>query len=377
MKTINSNKDMDRIGLTIGKYKILRIIGTGGMATVYEAEHKVLGTSVALKVLNPYMSANNQIRERFKNEAKIMGTLNHPNITKVIDFEESENTLAIAMELLQGIDLNQVIITKGKLDFDTCKNIFKQVLSACQYAHEKGILHRDIKPSNIFILPDGTIKILDFGIAKLYGQGNEMTMTGTQIGTPIYMSPEQVKSDKSIDHRSDIYSIGVTLYFTLKGNPPYDVTTMSQFDIFNKIVFETFPNLNREEIGDQLIKRACEKDRELRFQTCSEFLKTLNEQTSIEQKLEEIINKPTINSTTKKSSKLGILAFILSLILFWTIRIPFIGFLIQLIPIYLASKSVKYQQRNHNNYDWISYLTIFISFIFFIINVIVSYSRSY
>ena len=365
---------MDRVGITIGKYNVLRIIGTGGMASVYEAEHKVLGTSVALKVLNPYLSANNHIRERFKNEAKIMGTLNHPNITKVIDFEESENTLAIAMELLQGIDLNQVILNKGKLDFDTCKNIFKQVLNACQFAHEKGILHRDIKPSNIFMLPDGTIKILDFGVAKLYGQGNEMTQTGTQIGTPIYMSPEQVKSDKSIDHRSDIYSIGVTLYFALKGNPPYDATTMSQFDIFNKIVFESFPNLNKEEIADQLIIKACQKDRELRFQTCSEFLVTLNEHTFIEEKPEVTEFQKTEKQSTNQSNKLGTLALFLTFISILTFWIPFVGFFLQLIPIYIAKKSIKNEHGIHNENDWMSITAILLSVFFCILNIIKSMS---
>ena len=137
-------------------------------------------------------------------------------------------------------------------------------------------MHRDIKPSNIFVLPNGHIKILDFGIAKLFGQGSEMTQTGTQIGTPIYMSPEQVKADKSIDHRSDIYSLGVTLYYALKGKPPYDTNTNSQFDIFNKIVYEPLPELTGTGYLNELINKACSKDRNQRFQYCKEWMDALN-----------------------------------------------------------------------------------------------------
>ena len=260
------------INSTIGKYKISRLIGEGGMASVYEAEHEMLGTKVAIKVLNPILSANAQIRERFKNEAKMMASFNHPNITKIIDFDDQPHQLSIVMEFLEGEDLNEKIKRSGPLSQDAIKDIFNQTLSAFQYAHEKGVVHRDIKPSNIYVLPNGHVKILDFGIAKLFGQGNEMTQTGTQMGTPIYMSPEQVKADKSIDHRSDIYSLGVTMYFAITGKPPYNSDTTSQFDIFNKIVFETLTEL--PDIGNfnEFIKKACQKDRDQRFQSCEEWI---------------------------------------------------------------------------------------------------------
>jgi serine/threonine protein kinase len=259
------------INSTIGKYKITRLIGEGGMASVYEAEHEMLGTKVAVKVLNPVLSANAQIRERFKNEAKMMASFNHPNITRIIDFDDQPHQLSIVMEFLEGEDLNDKIKRNGPLSQQEVKDIFVQTLSAFQYAHEKGVVHRDIKPSNIYVLPNGHVKILDFGIAKLFGQGNEMTQTGTQMGTPIYMSPEQVRADKSIDHRSDIYSLGVTMFYAITGKPPYNSDTDSQFDIFNKIVFEPLPEL--PEIGnfDDFVKKACQKDREQRFQSCEEW----------------------------------------------------------------------------------------------------------
>lgn len=255
----------------IGKYRLTRFIGEGGMANVYEGIHVTLGTKAAIKILNPILAKNDQFRQRFQNEAAFMASLNHPNITKVFDFEEDESHLAIVMELLEGMDLNDWVKEKGAFTFQAFKPIFDQILQAFNYAHNKGILHRDIKPSNIFIDPNGKVKILDFGIAKLFGTGNEMTQTGSQMGTPAYMSPEQVRADKSIDHRSDIYSLGVTLYFALAGKSPYDTENESQFDIFNKIVYENLPELKDNDLANRIIKKTCEKDRALRFQSVEEI----------------------------------------------------------------------------------------------------------
>ena len=267
---------MDYTGTQIGKYKILRLIGEGGMASVYEGEHEKLGTKAAIKVLNPILSTNKQIHERFANEAKLMASLNHRNITKVIDYEETDTTMAIVMEFLEGEDLSDYIRRKGRVSDEECKGLFAQILPAFGYAHKQGIIHRDIKPSNIYILKDGTVKILDFGIAKIFGEGNEMTQTGTQIGTPVYMSPEQVRAEKDIDKRSDIYSLGVTLYYALNGTPPYDGNTTSQFVIQTKIVNDPLPELSVSSTMKTLVDKACQKDRALRFQNCDEWLEALN-----------------------------------------------------------------------------------------------------
>lgn len=263
------------INSSIGKYKIIRLIGEGGMASVYEGEHEMLGAKVAIKVLNPILSANAQVRERFRNEAKLMASLDHPNITKVIDFDEQPHQLSIVMEYLNGEDLNKKIKKNGPLNEEELIDTFSQILSAFQYAHEKGVMHRDIKPSNIFILSNGHVKILDFGIAKLFGQVNDMTLTGTQLGTPVYMSPEQVKADKSIDQRSDIYSLGVTMFFAINGKPPYDSNTDSQFDIFTKIVYEPLPPFSIQGKFNEIVLKACQKNREERFQSCNEWLHVL------------------------------------------------------------------------------------------------------
>jgi serine/threonine protein kinase len=220
-----------------------------------------------------------------------MASLNHPNITKVIDFDEQPQQLSIIMEFLEGMDLNQRIKNAGPLSEKEITAIFSQVLAAFQYAHEKGIVHRDIKPANIFILPNGHVKILDFGIAKLFGLGNEMTQTGTQIGTPIYMSPEQVKADKSIDHRSDIYSMGVTMFFAISGKSPYQSDTDSQFAIFTKIVNDPLPNLSDISKYTPIVIKACNKNREDRFQSCTEWMKELAKINSSTEKA-TIISEP-------------------------------------------------------------------------------------
>ncbi len=268
---------MEYINKTIGKYAITRKIGEGGMASVYEGIHEKLGTKVAIKILSPILARNPQLRQRFENEANFMASLNHPHITRVLDIEEQDETLAIVMELLEGEDLDDRVKRTGPLSNSEVKVIFTQVLNAFEYAHSKGIVHRDIKPANIFIDKNNQVKILDFGIAKIFGTGNEMTQTGTQMGTPVYMSPEQVKGEKSIDHRSDIYALGITLYFILTGKAPYESAEESSFEIFTKIVNEPIPHISNNSFYDTIIQKAVSKDRNERYQTVDEFINSLND----------------------------------------------------------------------------------------------------
>ncbi len=263
------------INTSIGKYTITRKIGEGGMASVYEARHERIGTKVAIKILSPILARNPQLRQRFENEANFMASLSHPHITRVLDVEEQDDTLAIIMELLEGEDLDARVKRTGPLSTAEVKMIFTQVLNAFDYAHSKGIVHRDIKPANIFIDKNNQVKILDFGIAKLFGTGNEMTQTGTQMGTPVYMSPEQVRGEKSIDHRSDIYSLGVTLYFTLTGKAPYESEEESSYEIFTKIINEPIPSLENNSFFNAIIQKAASKDRNARYQAVDEMRKEL------------------------------------------------------------------------------------------------------
>ena len=264
------------LNTSIGKYTLTRKIGEGGMASVYEAIHERLGTKVAIKVLSPILARNPQLRQRFENEANFMASLSHPHITRVLDVEEKDETLAIIMELLEGEDLDARVKRTGPLSTAEVKMLFTQVLNAFEYAHSKGIVHRDVKPANIFIDKNNQVKILDFGIAKLFGTGNEMTQTGTQMGTPVYMSPEQVRGEKSIDHRSDIYALGVTLYFTLTGKAPYESAEESSYEIFTKIINDPIPSLENNSFFNAIILKAASKDRNARYQAVDEMRKELD-----------------------------------------------------------------------------------------------------
>ncbi|MGB1050574.1 MAG: serine/threonine protein kinase [Chitinophagales bacterium] len=286
------------IGDSIGNYTLTRFLGEGGMASVYEAKHKTLGTIAAVKVLDSKLSAHPNLIRRFKQEAQMMAKLEHPHIVKVIDFiEDRSHSLemdlkegeslqqvvrrkgperyAIVMERLQGMDLGQKIKQEGALSHTVIQDLFGQCLEALFFAHEQGIAHRDIKPSNIFVQDNGIVKILDFGIAKLYGLGHEFTQTGLQLGTPVYMSPEQVNSEKSLDFRSDIYSLGVTLFQAINGRPPYDSQKQSQFQIMKQIVDEDLPKFTVQSTLESVVRKACAKDREARYQSCQAFAKDL------------------------------------------------------------------------------------------------------
>ncbi len=261
-------------------YQITKLIGKGGMAEVYEAQHdKFENRKVAIKILNPILTANEIVRKRFENEATIMARLEHPNIVQIIDFVESKEKLAFIMELLEGDTLSDYIRKRNKLTKKETIYIFNQILDAFDFAHSKNVIHRDVKPSNIFIETsnENTAKILDFGIAKLISSDANITNTGIQMGTPVYMSPEQVKDSKRIDARSDIYSLGIVLYYMLAGKAPYDTTTTSTYEIYNKIVNDKLPELTAYPELNRIIQKATTKLTENRFQTCSEFALALKQ----------------------------------------------------------------------------------------------------
>ncbi|MBE0662863.1 MAG: protein kinase [Bacteroidales bacterium] len=263
------------IGTKIFNYRITRLIGEGGMARVYEAVHEKFDKrSVAIKILDPILNANADIRHRFENEARIMASLDHPNIVKVLDYTDDSDRLAIVMEYLEGSTLSDFVKTNGALSPETASSLMLSILDAFQYAHDHGIIHRDVKPSNILLDDKLRPKIMDFGIAKLLTD-NSLTRTGTQMGTPTYMSPEQVRDVKDIDHRSDIYSLGVTLYFMITGAAPYSAATLSTFDIYTKIVHEPLPALTSNIQFSSVIAKATAKDPKDRFSTCMEMADSL------------------------------------------------------------------------------------------------------
>jgi serine/threonine protein kinase len=263
------------IGTKIFNYRITRLIGEGGMARVYEAVHEKFDKrSVAIKILDPILTANADIRHRFENEARIMASLDHPNIVKVLDYTDDSDRLAIVMEYLEGSTVSDYVKTNGAMSPEKASSLMLSILDAFQYAHDHGIIHRDVKPSNILLDENLKPKIMDFGIAKLLTD-NSLTRTGTQMGTPTYMSPEQVRDVKDIDHRSDIYSLGVTLYFMITGAAPYSAATLSTFDIYTKIVHEPLPALTSNIQFSGVIAKATAKDPRERFSTCIEMAESL------------------------------------------------------------------------------------------------------
>jgi uncharacterized protein (TIGR02145 family) len=264
----------EMIGSQILKYKIVDKLGEGGMSIVYLAVHETLGHKVAIKVLNPNLLENEAVKKLFKKEGKFMATLNHSKIIKVIDIDERPDRFSIIMEFVEGITLKDKVQSKGPLDDEETYHIFSQILTALQFCHTHNIIHRDIKPSNILVQPDGQVKILDFGIAKLIAEDKDLTKTNLQMGTPPFMSPEHVEPLREIDHRSDIYSLGATLYFVLKGSVPYSECTL--FETFQNIINEPLPEINKKSKFKELISIACQKDKNKRFQSCDEWLQLMN-----------------------------------------------------------------------------------------------------
>jgi eukaryotic-like serine/threonine-protein kinase len=222
------------LGEIVGSYKLVRKLGEGGMGEVYLAEHKYIARRTAIKFLLPELTSSAEVVERFFAEARATSAIDHPGIVQVIDCDVHRDGRAyIVMELLRGESLRDYLARAGTLTGDEpgVLGIFRDIAAALAAAHRQGIVHRDLKPDNIFLhLPSGRapatpiLKVLDFGIAKLLGGGGEsgsQTRTGQLLGTPLYMSPEQCRGARSIDHRSDIYSLACIVYELCCGVPPY------------------------------------------------------------------------------------------------------------------------------------------------------------
>lgn len=273
-------------------YTLGREIGRGGMASVWYAENSV-GRKFAVKLLKPELVAGElSIAERFRNEAQIMVRLEHPAILRVEDFYEEGTTLAIIMEYLVGHDLNQYIRSHGPLSEAQAVEWFTQILDAFAYVHQKGYFHRDVKPANMFLTETGLIKVMDFGIAKIVGDDLSLTQTDMLMGSPLYMSPEQITSPKSVDFRTDIYSLGVTLHALLTGKKPYDDAETSMFQIQSAIVHDPLPRLSHvSDAVNAAIQRATQKKPADRFANCTEFAQVLTSQATLND--DETILKPS------------------------------------------------------------------------------------
>jgi predicted Ser/Thr protein kinase len=205
-------------GAMLGPYRVLEPIGKGGMGAVYRAEHEMLGRTVALKILPRALAGDPEFVERFKREAQVLAKLRHPNIVEVHDLGVAGDTYYFAMEFVEGTTLRSVLAAKA-LGPDRALAMVPKLCDALEAAHAQGVIHRDIKPENILIDGSGEPKIADFGLARII-RGPTLTMTQAVMGTPDYMAPEQRESTKDVDHRADIYSLGVVLYEMLTGSLP-------------------------------------------------------------------------------------------------------------------------------------------------------------
>jgi len=273
-------------GKTISHYKLLEKLGEGGMGVVYKAEDIKLKREVAIKFLPHYISVNKEERQRFEIEAQAAAAFSHPNIAHIYSIEETADEMFIVMEFIDGKELKEKIIApmsplikegiKGGVPIEEAINIALQIAEGLDAAHKKGIVHRDIKSSNIMITKDGKVKIMDFGLAKIKS-GSDVTKIGETVGTAAYMSPEQIKGDK-IDHRTDIWSLGVVLYEMLAGELPFkgDYDQAVIYSILNeepKAISEINTNVSPQQ--EKFLTQALAKNADERYQSADELLHEL------------------------------------------------------------------------------------------------------
>lgn len=266
-----------------GRYEIQEIVGVGGMSVVYKAYDNVDDRVVAVKILKDEFLTNDDFVRRFKNESKAIALLSHPNIVKVYDVSFGEKLQYIVMEYVDGITLKEYIQKQGAITWNDALFFTTQILKALQHAHDKGIVHRDIKPQNIILLPNGNIKVADFGIAR-FSRSETRTLTDTAIGSVHYISPEQAKGEFT-DEKADIYSVGVVLYEMLAGKVPFEAESavsvaLMQLQNNAKRLTEINPDIP---LGlEQICIHAMEKDPKDRYQSAMEMLLDV----------EEVINNP-------------------------------------------------------------------------------------
>jgi serine/threonine protein kinase len=268
-------------GFIVGKYRVLEKIGTGGMGQVYLAEHKLMRNRVALKVLPRSKAAEPAALARFYREAKAGGALNHPNIVRVFDIDQDGDLHYLVMEFVDGVSFHDLTRMRGPLDPELTAHYIYQAASGLEHAHQTGLIHRDLKPSNLLVDRQGTVKILDMGLARFFHDDQDMITRKYDenvLGTADYLSPEQAVDSHTVDIRSDIYSLGCTFYFMLAGQPPFGEGSVAQKLIWHQTrkprsILEHRPDmpLDITAVLEKMMARAIVD----RFQTPGELMHSL------------------------------------------------------------------------------------------------------
>ncbi len=265
------------IGNVVGSYKITEKIGEGGMGAVFKGIDLMLEREVAIKMLRPELASQPQVVERFRSEAVTLAKLNHPNIATLFSFLRQGEDFFMVMEFVRGETLDSLIRRSGAMPCDRAIALLSQALDGIDHAHRMGIIHRDIKPANMMLTETGTLKVMDFGIARVLGT-SRMTKQGNIVGTIEYMSPEQVRGQET-DARSDIYSLGILLYEMLTGRVPF--SSDSEYDLM-RMQIENAPEPPRvfsaqiPQAVEQAIMRSLAKRPDARFQGAAEFRNALS-----------------------------------------------------------------------------------------------------
>ena len=262
-------------GHSFGNFRLISELGRGATGTVFLAEQTNLGRECALKVLAPELVKDSTFLERFRREGRIAASLRHAGIVRIFDLVECEQGLALAMDYIEGQELQELLNAQTKLPQDVSLDIISKVLDALEFAHGKGVVHRDIKPANILIESDGSVFLTDFSIARMAG-AEKLTRTGTVIGTPEYMAPEQFDG-KEVDSRADVYATALILYEMLTGTNPFRGETIAEI-IKKQILTEPPPIQEHTEVPDalaELVHRGLKKSPEERFQTAVEMNQAL------------------------------------------------------------------------------------------------------
>jgi tetratricopeptide (TPR) repeat protein len=255
----------------IGKYRLVSRIGQGAMGEVFKAHDPSLNRLVAVKTISSSLGTETELRRRFLREAQSAARLNHPNIITVYDFGEEEGRIYMAMELLEGSDLKDLIGSHALPDLERKLDVMEQICEGLAFAHSMDVVHRDLKPGNVHVQPSGQVKILDFGLARL--GTSEMTRTGMVMGTPHYMSPEQVRGEKA-DARSDVFSLGSMFYELLAGRKAFDGDSMHTV-LFQVLQEEPEPIRNWVDLPSilvEVVEKALQKDAAARFHDASQML---------------------------------------------------------------------------------------------------------